>query len=74
MNKTTDRVIGKPTRYQKNKIKKGKLLNQRFKFKKDDFEEEVKLQIRIVSPEEFQEAVETADKDIEVTGCHTKWT
>ncbi len=61
MNKTTDRVIGKPTRYQKNKIKKGKLLNQRFKFKKDDFDEEVKPQIRIVSPEEFQEAVETAD-------------
>lgn len=47
MNKTTGRVIGKPTRYQKNKIKKGKLLNQRFKFKKDDFDEEVKPQIRI---------------------------
>ena len=47
MNKTADRVIGKPTRYQKNKIKKGKLLNQRFKFKKDDFEEEVNPQIRV---------------------------
>ena len=71
MNKTTDRVIGKPTRYQKNKIKKGKLLNQRFKFKKDDFDEEVKPQIRIVSPEEFQEAVETADTINLFTGGNT---
>ena len=71
MNKTVDRVIGKPTRYQKNKIKKGKLLNQRFRFKKDDFEEELKPQIRIVIPDELQEALDVADKINLFTGGNT---
>ena len=60
-----ERIIGKPTRYQKRKITKGKLLNQRFKFKKDVFEEEaIDPQLRIITPDELQEAleVELADK------------
>lgn len=58
-----ERIIGKPTRYQKRKITKGKLLNQRFKFKKDVFEEEaIDQQLRIITPDELQEALEVADK------------
>ena len=60
-----ERIIGKPTRYQKRKITKGKLLNQRFKFKKDIFEEEaIDPQLRIITPEELNEVLEleVADK------------